>query len=92
MGDLTGEYAPTNSFVTGGGWIWDSPKSKGNFGFNVKTTKNGFQGHSTYVYREGEWDVIVKSTSWVGGGFWVDPLDTTHAVFEAKCVVQKSFF
>lgn len=78
-------YEPTESFVTGGGWIRDPTGSKGNFGFNVKYTKSGKpQGHSIYVYRQGEWDYIVKSSAWTGLA-----IDGNHAYFEGKCVVQK---
>ncbi len=78
-------YEPTGEFVTGGGWIWDPSGGKGNFGFNVKYTKSGKpQGHSVYVYRDGEWDYIVKSNAWIGLA-----IEEGHAYFEAKCVVQK---
>lgn len=78
-------YLPTGSFVTGGGWIWDPSGSKGNFGFNVKYTKSGgVQGHSIYVYRDGGWDYIVKSNAWIGLA-----IESTHAYFEGKCVIQK---
>ena len=80
-------YEPTGEFVTGGGWIWDPTGSKGNFGFNVKYTRSGKpKGHSIYVYRDGEWDYIVKSNAWIG--LAIDSTEN-HAYFEAKCVVQK---
>jgi hypothetical protein len=78
-------YLPTGSFVTGGGWIWDPSGSKGNFGFNVKYAKSGnIQGQSIYVYREGEWDYVVKSNAWTGLA-----IEQNHAYFEGKCVIQK---
>jgi len=78
-------YKPTGDFVTGGGWIWDPSGSKGNFGFIVRYTKSGKpQGHAIYVYRDDDWDIIVKSNAWIGMA-----IDGNHAYFEAKCVVQK---
>ena len=78
-------YKPTGDFVTGGGWIEDSSGNKGNFGFNVKYKKNGLpKGQAIYVYREGDWEYIVKSNAWLGMAI-VD----THAFFETKCVVQQ---
>lgn len=82
-------YEPTGEFVTGGGWIWENEttRSKGNFGFNAKYTKSGKpKGHSIYVYREGEWNYIVKSNAWIGLAI---NSEENHAYFEAKCVVQK---
>jgi len=78
-------YEPTGDFVTGGGWIQDPTGSKGNFGFNVKYKKNGqLKGQSIYVYREGDWEYIVKSNAWLGMA-----IIGNHSFFEAKCVVQK---
>ena len=78
-------YEPTGEFVTGGGWIRDPTGSKGNFGFNVKYTRSGKpRGHSVYVYRDNEWNYIVKSNAWIGLA-----IEEGHAYFEAKCVVQK---
>ncbi|MHA2292397.1 MAG: NosD domain-containing protein [Candidatus Hodarchaeales archaeon] len=77
-------YEPTGEFVTGGGWIVDPAGSKGNFGFNVRFLKNGrVQGQSIYVYRVGEWEIIVKSNAWSGLA-----IEDTHAFFEGKAVVQ----
>jgi PKD repeat protein len=78
-------YEPTGDFVTGGGWIWDSDGNKGNFGFNVKYKKNGLpKGQAIYVFREGDWQYIVKSNAWQGMA-----IIGNHSFFEAKCVVQK---
>ncbi|MFX1365501.1 MAG: PKD domain-containing protein [Promethearchaeota archaeon] len=78
-------YEPTGDFVTGGGWIWDETGRKGNFGFNVKYKKNGLpKGQAIYVYREGDWEYIIKSNAWEGMA-----IIGNHSFFEAKCVVQK---
>ena len=78
-------YKPTGDFVTGGGWIVDSNGNKGNFGFNVKYKKNGLpKGQAIYVYREGDWEYIVKSNAWIGMA-----IIGNHSFFEAKCVVQQ---
>ncbi|MFX0021273.1 MAG: OmpL47-type beta-barrel domain-containing protein [Candidatus Hermodarchaeota archaeon] len=78
-------YEPTGDFVTGGGWIWNPTGSKGNFGFNVKYKKNGLpKGQAIYVYREGDWEYIIKSNAWEGMAI-ID----NHSFFEAKCVVQQ---
>jgi len=78
-------YVPTGDFVTGGGWIVDPSGGKGNFGFNVQYRKSGLpRGQSIYVYRVGEWEVIVKSNAWTGMA-----IDGNHAFFEGKCVVQR---
>ena len=78
-------YEPTGDFVTGGGWIVDSNGNKGNFGFNVKYKKNNLpKGQAIYIYREGDWEYIIKSNAWIGMA-----IIGNHSVFEAKCVVQQ---
>ena len=37
-----------------------------------------------YVYRVGDWEIIVKSNSWLGMA-----IIGNHSFFEAKCVVQQ---
>jgi len=78
-------YEPTDDFVTGGGWIYDSFGSIGHFGFNVRYNKHGnLQGSLLYVYYEGGWNYIVKSNAWIGMA-----IEGNHAYFEAKCLIQK---
>ena len=78
-------YEPTGDFVTGGGCIIDSNGNKGNFGFNVMYKKNGLpKGQAIYIYREGDWQYIIKTNAWIGMAI-ID----NHSIFEAKCVVQK---
>ena len=78
-------YEPTGDFVTGGGWIVDSNGNKANFGFNVKYKKNGLpKGQAIFVYREGDWEYIIKSNAWIGMAIF-----DNHSYFEAKCVVQR---
>jgi hypothetical protein len=78
-------YLPTGTFVTGGGWIDDSSGGKGHFAFVVRYNAKGqVQGQSLYIYREGGFQFIVKSTAWNGLA-----IDGAHAWFEGKCVVQK---
>jgi hypothetical protein len=80
-------YEPVGDFVTGGGWIWDTDGNKGNFGFNVKYKKNGLpKGQAIYVYREGDWEYIVKANAWLGMAII---RAENYSIFEAKCVVQK---
>jgi hypothetical protein len=78
-------YEPTGDFVTGGGWIYDSDGTRGNFGFNVKYKKNGLpKGQFVYIYRTGEYKFRIKSTAWLGMAIIED-----HSFFEAKCVVEQ---
>ncbi len=80
-------YEPIGDFVTGGGWIWDTEGNKGNFGFNVKYKKNGLpKGQAIYVYREGDWQYIVKANAWLGMAII---RAENYSIFEAKCVIQK---
>ena len=45
-------YTNTGQFVTGGGWIDDPSRTRGNFGMNARFTKPGVaQGQLVYVYR-----------------------------------------
>ncbi|MFW9846820.1 MAG: post-COAP-1 domain-containing protein, partial [Candidatus Thorarchaeota archaeon] len=78
-------YEPSGDFVTGGGWLYDSDGNRANFGFNVKYKKNGLPGgQSIYVYREGDWEYLIKSNAWLGMA-----IEENHAFFEGKCTVQK---
>jgi hypothetical protein len=80
-------YEPSGDFVTGGGWIIDSDGNKANFGFNVKYKKSGLpKGQAIFVYREGDWEYIFKSTAWIGMAIIHED---NHSYFEAKCVVQQ---
>jgi hypothetical protein len=78
-------FEPTGDFVTGGGWLVGPSGEKSNFGFNVKYSKKGTpRGQSIYIFREGDWETIVKSNAWIGMAIYED-----HAFFEGKCTVQK---
>ena len=80
-------YEPVGDFVTGGGWIEDANGNKGNFGFNVKYKKNGLpKGQAIFVYKEGEYTVIVKANAWVGMAIISED---NYTIFEAKCNVKK---
>ena len=78
-------YESSGDFVTGGGWIWDSEGHKGHFGFVVKYMKDGtLRGCFLYVYRDGDWLVIVTATDWIGMAI-ID----NHAYFEAHCSIMQ---
>lgn len=78
-------YSPTGTRVTGAGWITDPTGSKGNFGFIVRNATSGqVSGSSIYVYRDGDWDYIVTSSSWTGLTF-----AGNHTYFEGTCTVQR---
>ncbi|MFW9835480.1 MAG: OmpL47-type beta-barrel domain-containing protein, partial [Candidatus Thorarchaeota archaeon] len=81
-------YEPSGDFVTGGGWIWDSDGHRGHFGFVVKYRSDGtLKGCFIYIYKDGDWLVIIKSTELTGLAI-VD----NHAYFEAKvCIMQFNF-
>ena len=80
-------YEPIGDFVTGGGWIEDADGNKGNFGFNVKYKKNGApKGQAIFVYKEGDYTVIVKANAWVGMAIISED---NYTIFEAKCNVKK---
>ncbi|MHA1508705.1 MAG: OmpL47-type beta-barrel domain-containing protein, partial [Promethearchaeota archaeon] len=80
-------YEPIGDFVTGGGWIEDADGNKGNFGFNVKYKKNGLpKGQAIFVYKEGDYTVIVKANAWVGMAIISED---NYTIFEAKCNVKK---
>ncbi|MFW9841940.1 MAG: OmpL47-type beta-barrel domain-containing protein [Candidatus Thorarchaeota archaeon] len=81
-------YEPSGDFVTGGGWIWDSSGHKGHFGFVVKYKSDGtLKGCFIYIYRDGDWLVIIKSTEWIGLAI-VD----NHAYFEAEVSIMQFNF
>ena len=83
----------TSSSVTGGGWIVDelSRNDKGNFGFELKYSKNlAPKGNFVYVWRgEDGFDYRVKSTSWQKGNLGLAFTSATTATFSGNCVVQK---
>jgi len=80
-------YEPEGDFVTGGGWIEDVNGNKANFGFNIKYKKNGLpKGQAIFVYREGDYNIIVKSNAWVGMAIISDD---NYTIFEAKCNIKK---
>jgi hypothetical protein len=72
----------TSSFVTGGGWIWDSEGEKGHFAFVVKYKNEALRGMALYLFREGGSQYIVKSTDWLGMA-----IDGNHVLLEARCTV-----
>ncbi|MFW9909309.1 MAG: OmpL47-type beta-barrel domain-containing protein, partial [Candidatus Thorarchaeota archaeon] len=73
----------SRDFVTGGGWICDPSGGKGTFAFVVKYKKNGLPtGNALYMYREGRWQYIIKSDTWIGLG-----IEGKHAFFEATGIV-----
>lgn len=86
-------YSPTNVFVTGGGWIWDTKSGgHGNFGFVVRYNNKGQpQGQSVYVYRYQGYDWVIKSNSWSGGGLFIECQinGACYAYFQGKASVQK---
>ncbi|MFW9787566.1 MAG: Ig-like domain-containing protein [Candidatus Thorarchaeota archaeon] len=81
-------YEPSGDFVTGGGWILDSSGHKGHFGFVVKYKSDGtLTGRFIYIYRDGDWLVIIKSNEWIGLAI-VD----NHAYFEATVSILQFNF
>jgi len=64
---------------------------KGNFGFELKYSKNlAPKGNFVYVWRgEDGFDYRVKSTSWQKGNLGLAFTSATTATFSGNCVVQK---
>jgi hypothetical protein len=51
----------------------------------VNYKKNGLpKGQPIYIYREDEWEFLMKSNAWLGMA-----IKETHAFFEVKCTIQK---
>ncbi|MFW9801684.1 MAG: tandem-95 repeat protein, partial [Candidatus Thorarchaeota archaeon] len=74
---------PTRSFVTGGGWIYDSG-GKGHFTFVVKYKCNVLKGHLIYSFRADGYKYIVKSTHFFGMA-----IDENHALLEGKAKILR---
>jgi hypothetical protein len=74
---------PTRSFVTGGGWIWDSG-GKGHFAFVVKYRCGALKGALIYIFREDGNKYIVMSTHWFGMA-----IDGDHAILEGKANILR---
>jgi hypothetical protein len=61
-------YQNSGQFATGGGWIVDPNRGKGNFGFNGRYTKQGApKGQMVYVFRDSyngvQADFVMKSSA-----------------------------
>jgi hypothetical protein len=75
---------PTRSFVTGGGWIWDSG-GKGHFAFVVKYKCNRYlTGSLIYTFGDDGYKYMVISIDWLGMA-----IDGNHALIEGKCIIRQ---
>ncbi|MFW9966331.1 MAG: tandem-95 repeat protein, partial [Candidatus Thorarchaeota archaeon] len=74
---------PTRSFVTGGGWIYDSGE-KGHFAFVVKYKCGVLKGHLIYSFKADGYKYIVKSTHWFGMA-----IDGNHALLEGNAKIMR---
>jgi len=73
----------TRSFVTGGGWIWDSGR-KGRFMFLAKYKCGVLKGALIYIFRDDGYMYIVKSTHWFGMA-----IDGDYAILEGKANILR---
>jgi hypothetical protein len=78
---------PTDSWVTGGGWIVDSG-NHANLAINAKSSSDGTtKGNMLYHYIENGYDWTIKTNTWTG--FYIAP-DNTYAVLQGKADIQKT--
>jgi hypothetical protein len=78
---------PTDSWVTGGGWIMDSD-NHANLAINAKCDTDGTtKGNMLYHYTANDFDWTIKATSWTG--FYIAS-DNSYAVLQGKADVEKT--
>ncbi len=76
---------PTDSFVTGGGWITDNSKPA-NLAINAHFKQDSVQGNMVYNYEMDNFEWKIKTNAWTG--LYISP-DSSFAVLQGVADVQK---
>jgi hypothetical protein len=78
---------PTDSWITGGGWIIDS-SNHANLAINAKCNSDGItKGNMLYHYTANGYEWTIKTNTWTG--FYIAS-DNSYAVLQGKADIKKT--